>query len=392
MPTVGLPNWKPLRDVWSFSTAKGEWTRLALDLPAPAGHASGDYDPKRGLVLLAAYPETRDNKKVPLLTLKLDLASAPKAAAAAAVDPKLEYHSKAWGSLLPDEWLEGAFAPGDGKAGLRSLEALPANTWVVRKPPVVPPGRDWGSCIYDPRTHRGYAWGGGHSTYPGADVIEYDLGLDRWRGMSDAVNYNPAWLHGMVSGPPGVSAGGWSLLPTHSRKSYGIDVKSNALSTYVGDVYDLKHRMYISNIGRCPGLYGVATQVSFCSTPHGLYGYSSNTLAKASVAEGRWEEVAKGGIMSPDLYNAFGAMHGTIMVFLAIVPLAFAAFGNYVVPLQIGAVDMAFPRVNMASFQCFFLGGVVMLASFFIPGGAAKSGWTSYSPLATLAEVSVTER
>src|SRR4030095_6922791 len=46
---------------------------------------------------------------------------------------------------------------------------------------------------------------------------------------------------------------------------------------------------------------------------------------------------------------------------------------------------MAFPRVNMASFQCFFLGGVVMLASFFIPGGAAKSGWTSYSPLATLA-------
>ena len=92
------------------------------------------------------------------------------------------------------------------------------------------------------------------------------------------------------------------------------------------------------------------------------------------------------GAMGPDLYNAFGAMHGTIMVFLAIVPLAFAAFGNYVVPLQIGAPDMAFPRVNMASFQCFFLGGIVMFASFFIPGGAAKSGWTSYSPLATLAE------
>jgi cytochrome c oxidase subunit 1 len=97
-------------------------------------------------------------------------------------------------------------------------------------------------------------------------------------------------------------------------------------------------------------------------------------------------EVALNGVMSPDLYNAFGAMHGTIMVFLAIVPLAFAAFGNYVVPLQIGAVDMAFPRVNMASFQCFFLGGVVMFASFFIPGGPAKSGWTSYSPLATVAD------
>ncbi len=91
------------------------------------------------------------------------------------------------------------------------------------------------------------------------------------------------------------------------------------------------------------------------------------------------------GVMLPDLYNSFGAMHGTIMVFLAIVPLAFAAFGNYVVPLQIGAPDMAFPRVNMASFQCFFLGGVVMLFSFFIPGGSARSGWTSYSPLATVA-------
>src|SRR5262245_18169966 len=52
-------------------------------------------------------------------------------------------------------------------------------------------------------------------------------------------------------------------------------------------------------------------------------------------------DVAKGGKMSFDLYNSFGAMHGTIMVFMAIVPLAFAAFGNYVVPLMIGAPDMA---------------------------------------------------
>ncbi len=94
-------------------------------------------------------------------------------------------------------------------------------------------------------------------------------------------------------------------------------------------------------------------------------------------------DVAAGGIMSPDLYNTFGAMHGTIMVFLAIVPLAFAAFGNYVVPLMIGAPDMCFPRINMASYQCYFVGGVIMLASFFIPGGAAQAGWTSYSPLAT---------
>jgi cytochrome c oxidase subunit 1 len=93
--------------------------------------------------------------------------------------------------------------------------------------------------------------------------------------------------------------------------------------------------------------------------------------------------VAAKGIISPDLYNSFGAMHGTIMVFMAIVPLAFAAFGNYVVPLQIGAPDMAFPRINMASYQCYVVGGLIMFTSFFIPGGPAQAGWTSYSPLAT---------
>ena len=90
-----------------------------------------------------------------------------------------------------------------------------------------------------------------------------------------------------------------------------------------------------------------------------------------------------GYAIAPELYNAFGAMHGTIMVFLGVVPLAFAAFGNYVVPLMIGAPDMTFPRINMASFHAFFLGGIVMLVSFFIPGGAAQAGWTSYSPLAS---------
>ena len=91
------------------------------------------------------------------------------------------------------------------------------------------------------------------------------------------------------------------------------------------------------------------------------------------------------GIMLPEFYNSLGAMHGTIMVFLGIVPLSVGAFGNYIVPLQIGAPDMAFPKLNMASYWAFFLGGLVMLYSFFVPGGAASSGWTSYPPLADIA-------
>ncbi len=94
--------------------------------------------------------------------------------------------------------------------------------------------------------------------------------------------------------------------------------------------------------------------------------------------------VGNNGIMTPDTYNTFGAMHGTIMVFMGVVPLAFGAFGNFVLPLQIGAVDMAFPKINAFSYWCLFVGGVIMLASFFLPEGAAKSGWTSYAPLADI--------
>ena len=92
-----------------------------------------------------------------------------------------------------------------------------------------------------------------------------------------------------------------------------------------------------------------------------------------------------GGTMLPEFYNELGAMHGTIMVFLGVVPLAVGGFGNFVLPLQIGAQDMAFPRLNMASYWFFFLGGVTMLASFFAPGGAAQSGWSSYTPLSVIA-------
>jgi cytochrome c oxidase subunit 1 len=97
------------------------------------------------------------------------------------------------------------------------------------------------------------------------------------------------------------------------------------------------------------------------------------------------ESNAPSGYMLPEFYNQLVAMHGTVMIFLAVVPLLAGAFGNYLVPLQIGAPDMAFPRLNATSYWLYLAGGLVMLASFFGPGGAANSGWTSYPPLSVFA-------
>ena len=80
------------------------------------------------------------------------------------------------------------------------------------------------------------------------------------------------------------------------------------------------------------------------------------------------------------LYNQLFTMHGTVMIFLFIIPVL-VGFGNYVVPLQIGAPDMAFPRINALSFWMLPLAGILLLSGF-LTGGVAQAGWTSYSPLA----------
>jgi cytochrome c oxidase subunit 1 len=103
------------------------------------------------------------------------------------------------------------------------------------------------------------------------------------------------------------------------------------------------------------------------------------------LAAGLGDANAPGGIMLPEFYNQLVAMHGTVMVFLAVVPLAAAAFANYFVPLQIGAPEMTFPRLNALSYWLYLIAGLTMVSSFFVEGGAANSGWTSYAPLAVLA-------
>jgi len=96
------------------------------------------------------------------------------------------------------------------------------------------------------------------------------------------------------------------------------------------------------------------------------------------------------GQVSPVDYNALVTNHGTIMIFWVAMPVLIAAFGNYLIPLMIGADDMVFPRVNRLSYQIFLLSAVVILGSFLVEGGAFGGAWTAYPPLATKAEYSLT--
>src|SRR5206468_6122517 len=90
-----------------------------------------------------------------------------------------------------------------------------------------------------------------------------------------------------------------------------------------------------------------------------------------------------GGVITPSAYTAVFTMHGLIMIFFAITPVMIGAFGNFCIPLMIGARDMAFPRLNMLSFWTFVASLGLIVASFFTQLGSASAGWTTYPPLST---------
>jgi cytochrome c oxidase subunit 1 len=100
------------------------------------------------------------------------------------------------------------------------------------------------------------------------------------------------------------------------------------------------------------------------------------------------ETMAAQGIILPEFYNSLITMHGTIMIFFAIMPLLVGTFGNWLIPLQVGASDMAFPRLNMMSFWTAVPAGLIMMASFFVTAGASAAGWTGYAPLSAVPEYS----
>ena len=103
---------------------------------------------------------------------------------------------------------------------------------------------------------------------------------------------------------------------------------------------------------------------------------------------GQWLWPDNGGVIDPPTYNMMFTMHATIMIFFVIMPILAGAFGNFLIPLMIGARDMAFPKLNMLSFWAAFVSGVIMLAGFFVEGGHAAAGWTSYAPLSAVVSYS----
>src|SRR2546423_14221810 len=91
-----------------------------------------------------------------------------------------------------------------------------------------------------------------------------------------------------------------------------------------------------------------------------------------------------GGAMPYDFYTMVFSMHATIMIFFVIIPLLVGTFGNYLIPLKIGAGDMAFPFLNGIAFWSALPAGTIMVAALFIKGGPPLAGWTSYPPLSAL--------
>lgn len=103
-----------------------------------------------------------------------------------------------------------------------------------------------------------------------------------------------------------------------------------------------------------------------------------------SIMPDTWVTEAGSGVITPEFYAQLLTMHGTIMIFFVIIPFAVGMFGNFCIPLMIGTDDMAMPRLNMWSFWLVPPAGMIMMSAFFVEGGYAAAGWTSYPPLSAV--------
>src|ERR1043166_3265732 len=112
-----------------------------------------------------------------------------------------------------------------------------------------------------------------------------------------------------------------------------------------------------------------------------------NPQEKVGWFETLWPVGAPSGVMTPELYLSILTLHGTLMVFFVLTTAPMGTFANLVLPEQLGATRMAYPRLNAVSFWIIAASFVLLLASFVGPGGGPLSGWTAYPPLSAIGAI-----
>jgi cytochrome c oxidase subunit 1 len=163
----------------------------------------------------------------------------------------------------------------------------------------------------------------------------------------------------------------------HHDEHHGHHHKETFITKYVfsQDHKTIGKQFLITGIiwGVIGGLFSVLFRLQL--------GYPEQTFPILETFFGKW---AKGGVIQPEFYYALVTIHGTVLVFFVLTAGLSGTFANLLIPLQVGARDMASPFLNMLSYWFFFMASVVMLSSLFINTGPASGGWTMYPPLSAL--------
>jgi cytochrome c oxidase subunit 1 len=167
---------------------------------------------------------------------------------------------------------------------------------------------------------------------------------------------------------------------------HGDKYQSNFITTYI---FSMDHKMIAKQFlitGMFWALIGAAMSIIFRLQ----LGFPEENYAWLKPILGKWIVINSAGMgtLAPDFYYALVTMHGTILVFFVLTAGLSGTFSNLLIPLQIGARDMASPLLNMLSYWFFFLAGIVMFASLFVSTGPFSGGWTAYPPLSALPQAS----